>query len=253
MMLFFPVNVGGASSAPTTPGVEMTGENIVREALLELGVLSPAQDLGAEDGEYGLSKLNRLFDRWNARQAASYRTAYVGYTLTPDLSPHTIGPTGTFEVADRPAKIDAAFYIQSGVRTEIRVRDEKWYQGLSQRDTTAAQPTHVFYDPAVPNGKLWFYPVPSSAVEIELWTRGTLPALELTSQIVAPAGYRDAVIKSLAEELVAPYRVQMPEGLPQQARAARALIFANNLKIPPLDTGMHGCGIWNYRTREFDL
>lgn len=253
MILFFPVNVGASTSIATTPGVEMTGQDIVREALLELGVLSPTEDLGPEDGEYGLSKLNRVMDRWNTNPIAAFATAVTGYTLTPALSPHTIGPSGTLEVPVRPAKIDGASWISGGVRSPIRVRDLAWYRGLSMPETTGEQPTDVYYEPTAPNGKLWFYPVPSSAASIEVWTRGLLTALELDSQLVAPSGYRDALIKTLAEELAAPFRVQLPEALPRQAQAARALVFGNNLTIPRLYTGIRGGGLWNYRTREFDL
>lgn len=254
MILVIPVGRRTSTTATGTPGVDMTGRDLVREALLEIGVLNTTEAVTGEDADYGLSKLNRLLDRWNAKGSASFATAFTAFTLTPSLSPHTIGPTGTFVVVERPIEIDGANLVVNDIRTPITVRTKQWYQGLSTPELTSTIPTDVYYEPAVPNGKLWFFPVGLTAYQVELWQRGLLARMTLSALLVAPAGYRDAIVLSLAEQIcTGPFRVPMPQGLPENARDARATIFANNDEIATLDTrdaGMPGAcgGSWDYRT-----
>lgn len=231
----------------------MTGQDLVREALLEIGVVNPTEALSGDDASYVLSKLNRLFDRWNAMPGAPFVTGLTALTLTSLLSPHTIGPSGTFVLAVRPTAIQAANLLIGTVRVPITIRKEQWYQGLSLPTLQSTIPTDLYYEPAMPNGKLWFWPVPSAASAIEVWMDGFFAAMTLTDRLVAPQGYRDAIVKTLAEECVVPFRVPMPSTLERLAREARAVCWFNNEEIPDLDTrdgGMPGCGGggWDFRT-----
>lgn len=253
--LFFPVRSSASPSTTiaTTPGVDMTGQDLVREALLEIGALNPTEAPSGDDASYVLSKLNRLFDRWNAMPGAAFQTGVTELVTTPSLSPHTIGPSGTWTLAVRPTAIVAANLLIGDVRSPITIRKAQWYESLSQPTLETTIPTDLFYEPAVPNGKCWLYPVPSVAASIELWLEGFFGAMALTDRLVAPQGYRDAIVKTLAEECVGPFRVPMPPDLPRQAREARAICWANNEEIPDLDTrdgGMPGgCGGgYNYLT-----
>lgn len=232
-----------------------TGRDLVKQALRELLVLNPTQDVNDDDAEFGLEVLNRLLDRWNASSWASFATPFAPFTLTPAIHPHTIGPsTATFAADVRPVAIDAANLIINTVRMPIQIRTKDWYQALSTPEITTTVPTDLYYEPAVPNGKLWLYPVPSAAYQIELWTRSAFAALTLAGSLTAPPGYHDALVKTLAEELQGPFRVSMPDRLPQLAREARALIFDNNVVMPTLNLrdaviGV-GPGSFNYITGE---
>lgn len=248
---FFPIV---RSAELDTPGVEMTGLDLIRAAMRKIGVLNSTEPPSGEDADDVLMELNLLLDRWNAKAEASFSTGFAPFTLTPNLSPHTIGPSGTFVAVSRPQRIDGASLIVSGVRYPITIRDRAWYQSLSLPALTSTIPTDCYYEPAMPDGQLYFYPVPSSAYQVELWQRGLLARMTLVDYLVAPAGYRDAIVKTLAEEIcTGVFRVPMPEGLREAAREARATIFAANEVIPDLctrDSGMPGGGrsTYDYRT-----
>lgn len=255
--MFLIVPIGSGSSTPTTPvvvtpGVDMTGLDLVTQALLEIGVVSPGEAPEPGTAEYGLAKLNRLFDSLNADRRCVFASTLDAYTLTPSLQPHTIGPGGTFDIIQRPETLEGANLLIAGVRTPLRLRDAQWVNGVSVPAQTSSMPCDLYYETSWPLGKLWLYPIPSSAAELELLTRVTMAALTLTDYVSLPPGYRELIVLTLAESLVAPLRVPMPPGLPQMATKIRAQVFSVHDTTPRLatrDAGIPGGrGYFDYRT-----
>lgn len=260
--LFIPV---GSSSTPATPGVEMTGQDVVTAALREIRVTNAIDPPAPEDTTFGLENLNRMLDAWNAneRRRFTFQTTFSPFTLTPSRTIHTIGPTGHFVVLQRPQTIDGATILLTGtsplIRIPLNLRSKEWYQAQGDQASTISIPSDLYYEPTFPNGSLYLWLVPSTAYQVELMTRGLLSALTLTDRISLPAGYRDALIYTLAERLVFPMGVEMPQGLPRAARDARAIVIdANTEGPPPLQTRDSGMGpddaggsSFNYRNRSY--
>lgn len=249
MIIFLPVaSATPAATTPGTPGVAMTGQDIVRLAYLRIGVVSPVDTMDPMLADVGLAELNMLLDQWNADKFCAFSSTFDPFTLTPALSPHTIGSSGTFVVVQRPVTIDGITLLDTAdVRMDLTPRDRAWWRAQANPTLSSDRPTEYYYEPAWPNGSLYFWPVPSTAYQVEIQTRGLLAALTLTDRISAPPGYRAAIVDSLAERLVAPSHVPMPEGLPLSARRARLIIEQNNYAPAPAlvtrDAGMPGgCG-----------
>lgn len=251
MIFFF---FGSSSTTPGTPGIELTGQDLVKQALQELGVLNATENPNGEDATFGLAKLNRLFDLWNADPRTSFATTFDPFDLVPNTNPHTIGPDGDWETILRPPELLAAtLIVSSTLRQPITLQSREWWLAQTDRSTTSDMPTDGYYDPSFPEGRLYLWPVPSTAYQVELASRGLMAAMSLTDRVQLAPGYADAVIKTLAETLAAPMRVSMPDGLMDGARRARAIIFAANRHIPDLvtrDAGMPGgCGgAYDFRT-----
>ena len=219
----------------------MTGLDIVTDAARELGILGAADTLDGNLSAQGLNKLNRIFDNWSAQLEAAYAVAFSTFTLTPNLNPHTIGPTGaTFTVTQRPVTIEAASIVLTNVTPSVRVpltlRDAQWYQSVSVPAEDTDLPTDLYYDPTWGNGSLYLYPVPTTAYDIELQIRVLLGQLLLTSTFSLPPGYQDAATLTLAEDWAGPLPVQPPPMLPTKATQARARIFNVNTVVPKLTT-----------------
>lgn len=240
----------------------MTTAEILRQALLELSVIDPIDPTPPNLETMALARFNLLIDLWNVKEVASYTKTYSTFTTTIGLSPHTIGPdTATWTVAQRPMEILAANRLEGSdtglVRFPIAISDADWWfnEGLPNIQTSI--PTNLYYSPTWPNGSIYFWPVPSAAVEIELMTRFVLSQVaeaDITAELEMPPGYATALMLTLAEDL--PFGVQLPS-LPVRARNARAVIFGQNNKpqrITVRDAGMPGSGAWqdggfNYSTR----
>src|SRR5512132_3399063 len=65
-------------------------------AIREIGALAQGEVPSAAESSACLDKLNMLLDEWNARKPLTYNVTFDAFTLTANLSPHTIGPSGTF-------------------------------------------------------------------------------------------------------------------------------------------------------------
>lgn len=240
--------------------VSCTVRQIVVDAMLEIGAIAAGEALSADDGAYALSKFNRLIDNWNAERAAVYNVSFATYTLTPSLSPHTIGPTGTFVVDQRPVSVEGANIILNNVsptvKSPLHLRDDQWWLNQRVPGISTTLPTDLYYSPDWPNGSLWLWPIPTVAYGLELETRVLLANVVLTDTVSLPPGYRDALTLTLAEDLATPYGRALPPALPALAMRARARIFANN-DIPPRlvtwDSGMPQSNLrpdFNYRTGQ---
>jgi hypothetical protein len=237
-----------------------TMRRICSDALTELNVLGAGETMSAEQADLALGKLQRLFNNWNAERRAVYAAAFLEFTLTPSLLPHTIGPTGaTFSATIRPVSIDGAYLILNtsspAVNLPITVRDVAWWREQTVPDLTSSVPTDLYYEPTFPNGSLYFWPVPTVAYGVGLQARVLLDdTITLDQSFNLPPGYQDATTLTLAEMLVTTFGRDMPPLLPKEARDSRARVFANNDQTPRLmtaDYGMQGASgnprpTWNY-------
>lgn len=237
-----------------------TTRDLLTETFQDLTILASGEPLSDDDANLGLNKLTRLLDNWNAERAGVYANRETTYTLTPNLNPHTIGPTGaTWTTPQRPVSIDFASLVLPGgslsVYRTLNIRDSKWWAGLTVPALATSIPTDLHYEPTWPNGSLYFYPVPNVAYSMQLLTRIVLADLALSDTLSLPPGYRDAIILTLGEMIALTYPPATPS--PEAAAKSRARIFANNDETPSLATtdsgiprqGGNGGGAWfDYRS-----
>lgn len=213
--------------------------DMVASALSEIRVARAGDVVSPDDMDRGLYVFNRLANLWNADQRKGYADLFNDYTLTPSLSPHTIGPGGTFVVTERPVALLAAAVNLGGNPasfTPIDVRDAAWYAKRTVPGLTETFPTDVYYQPAWPLGKLYFYGVPTSAYGVRLWTRVALVSVAQADTFSLPQGYQAAFELTLAEELAPSFGQSAGADLARRAREARAITFGNNDDVPRLDT-----------------
>lgn len=243
----------------------MTVLDLCTDAAQECGAIAIGETLEAAAVQQVLGKLRRLLNNWNADQRAVYAAAFDTYTLVPSLDPHTIGPTGTFVVTIRPVSLDGANLIlpssPTGVQTPIKVRDKQWWLAQTVPDISTTYPTDVYYQADWPNGKLYFWPIPTAAYQVQLMTRVLLNDLpDLTTTFTLPPGYQDAITLTLAEDCLTLFPAAAPgvaAQLERKGREARTRIFANNDPTPKLrtaDSGLTGSsdrrGTWNFWTGQ---
>lgn len=230
--------------------------DVVTSALTEIRAARAGDVVKPADMTLGIYLLNRLLDLWNADERKVYADRFTDFTLTPSLSPHTIGPSGTFTATVRPVRLlSAAVNLGSGVFTPLDVRDAEWYASQTVPALTSTFPTDVYYQPEFPLGKLYFWPVPTSALSVRLWTRALLASVVQTDDFSLPPGYQEALELTLAERLAPAFGEGASEETKTAARAARATIFGNNddvsLKLTSdAPTSGNGGGWFDYRTRR---
>lgn len=230
----------------------MTWQDLIRDAVIEIGVQDPIEPVGPNELALGLLRLNGIIGLWNARGETSYAATFPTYTTTASLNPHTIGPdSATWSATQRPVEILAANRIESSgtglVRIPITIRDQVWWfsqQAVPNIETGI--PTDLYYNPTYLNGSVYLWPVPDSAYTVEFLVRLLLSPIaeaDLGTDVELPFGYDAALRYTLAQDLATPLTVPMPQDLPRKASEARAVIFAVNngpVRIRTRQSGVPG-------------
>lgn len=214
----------------------------ILQAFTEIRVARAGETLEPENMALGLALYNRLLDQWNANQRAVYSEVFNdSLTLTPALSPHTIGPSGDLNITVRPTRLLALqLNLGSSVFVDVNVRDAAWYAHQSTPAISESVPTDVYYKPDWPLGRMYFYGVPSTAYAVRIWYETILASVVQTDTFSMPPGYQAAIELTLAEELADSLGQTVSASVARRAREARALIFGNNDPEPRICTADAG-------------
>lgn len=234
-------------------GATALASDLIISAGYEIGAFSPGEAVSAAELLWGLEVLQRIIDQWNAKLEMIFSSAFFAYTLTPNLAPHTIGPTGTLNTGPaanyRPVRVpSASFVLNPGSSNPVDLpinagRDKDWWAASPLKSLTSSIITDLYYDPAQPNGNLNFFPICNTAgtVRLEMWNSLT-QALTLQTPIGMVQGYWEALVTTLAVYLCPSFEKQPSAVLIARQRLALKTVTANNAAAPRIDTasGMPG-------------
>ena len=243
-----PLFNAGAFGGGIAPLCNIKCRDLLYIAFREARVLKRPQGLNS-DSELmdGMIFLNQQIDYWSARGCYSWTTAFQQFTLTPNHQPYLIGPNLTapdFAAPQRPVKIVSANVILPGNATTdipIMIRDNAWWAAKSTKNQASTFPTDLYYEPDVPNGQLWFWPIATVGYGVRLEGMVFLQQfVTLDDCFIAPPAYLAAVTLTLAEELVDLWGTEMPPNLARRAMKARDALQSNNNLPPRIDSADWG-------------
>lgn len=218
-------------------------------AMQEINRLGVGETPSADDSDFVLKKANRILDQWNAREVYVWNKQLTTGNLTPNLSPHLIGPGGSanFVVAQRPIRIEqngAGLVINTStppVRVQLLQWDHERYARETVKTIATTVPFALYYEPDWPNGKLFLWPIPTATYGLELDTWNVLSQFAtVQDNFSMPPGYQEALILTIAEGLLGPFGRANEQGLvadlKERAAAARRIVQAPNIESPTLET-----------------
>lgn len=226
-----------------------TVADLIRGAFRTLGVLAGSEAPTAAEESDALTTLNDMLDSWAGERLVLYATLRSTHTLTPSLSPHTIGTGGTFNVT-RPVRIDRASIIPAGVTSAelplAILSDAQWQE--VQGKTNTGIPNALWVEAAYPLMKLYFHPIPVVADTLVLYSWQQLGRFAATSTTVdLPPGYARAIRHNLAVELAPEYGETVSAELGNIANESKANLKRQNYQPSYLDcdAAMLGGGGFN--------
>jgi len=227
--------------------IETTGD-FINFALRSSGINGVGQTPLAEDSNTGLDLLRMVMAQWQQKRWLVWNEAEISLTAT-GADYYTIGPGADFDVAVRPTKIHAAWCrlmplagtTPVDIPLAVIVAKEDWAT-ISIKNLKSL-PSAVFLNTSWPQGRVYFWPVPPAAQQMEL-TLVLKAALPIYTTLVDPLGlppeYEEALLWSLC------VRLQMAYGLPARPdhvaamRQAVNVVMTANTQIGTL--GMPGIG-----------
>lgn len=181
-----------------------TVRDICTLALKEAGVLGVGQTALAEDINDTFTLLNRMMAQWQRKRWVVPSLYDIGAVANGAKS-NPIGP-GQFWNAQRPDKIQAAYFIQTGNNNPTNGPNAVSfplipifsYEGYSQLalKQLASWPQYFFYDNAFPVGNVFIWPIPDATYEVHLILKspiGFTIELEAGQIIAAGLGYTNGV------------------------------------------------------------
>lgn len=237
--------------------------DLITAALQEINVSAAGETPSAEEMALGVSKFNLILDTWATDEFYVWNKDFNIFPITPNHQPHLIGPGLTapdYAAVQRPMKIEAANLVLTNsvpnVSIPLGIRDDDWWAQEHIKTLTGTNPTDLYYSPAVPNGQIFLWPVPTVAynLELEIWTLLSQVSSSAAT-LTLPPGYQSALTYSLAETW---------PGIPPdplligRAKNARLAIQGVNVASPRMGTvdsgvptGAKARSTWNFRTGSY--
>lgn len=226
---------------PTANSITVKALDIITDAMVEIGALAPGETPSNGEQPSVLRKLQRLIDRYNARDPMIYNVNFTLFMLNPPATPETattIGPGGDFDVNQRPVSIESIGLILAGtpgVELPLNMRDDDWWANNRIKGLTSTLPTDCYYSPDWPLGKLFFWPVPTASHQVRIQTRQVLGEYTAYNQaFTMPPAYWDLIICELAITLCPSFEREPSSTLIANWKAAQKAVQVNNIQSPRL-------------------
>lgn len=203
-----------------------TALQIINRAAELILYKDPDESLSGNDSASFLDVLNGLVGDWNTKRM--YIPATTTVSASVSASPVSVGDGQTLNTP-RPVRIEGGWIRQGGIDCPI----EKWltsaeYDAIADKSATGTLPTQAYYQPSLPSGAIYLWPVPSASATLFIRVMSQLSEFaDLATDYDLAPGYKRALEYSLAEELAPGRRPLDPQILRIATNARRSLKVAN--------------------------
>jgi hypothetical protein len=204
--------------------MSVTINTLISDALIDLGKLSPSEDIDPNDLTHGLRVANRLFAKW------ATKNLLIPYTTTESFSgsgsaSYTMGTAGTASSV-RALRIVDAYCNDGALDYPITIINQQQYNAISNK-SYAGRPEVLFYDPLYATGYIYLWRVPSSSYTIYIDSIKYLhTTLTKGATVSLSPEYEDFVVLGLRNRLAGSF------GIPVTQYMVKEFVDAeNDIKI----------------------
>ncbi len=191
----------------------MTAEDLINSALVLTGALAQGETANPSEAQDAFVRLNRMISGWKNQRLTCMVVEENVYPIVGSQQEYTIGPGGDFD------QFRPQFLSYCGLRwtntnpvleTKLQIITVKDWSYQTIKAQTSTVPTQVYYYTQFPStgaeagmGKLIFWPKPTDANEIRLYTPRPIDEFaNLSTDYAFPPGYEDALEYNLAQRLI---------------------------------------------------
>lgn len=213
--------------------------DIVTLALKDAGIVGLGQTPSATDSNDAFTRLNWMLSSWQRKPWNVWHTVDVAKVSTGAQS-YTCGPGGDFSIAYRPEKLRSAFFRQTNppnpnqVDYNLEILDSRDDYNRIPLKQMVAFPSYVYYDAAMPQANVFFWPVPQAAIyEMHIVVTAQLAGFTSLQENVdyLPPEYFSALHSNLACVLRDAYGLPPKPALMMKAKGDLNTIKVANTQI----------------------
>jgi len=230
-------------------------KELIQDALTMLMVYSPDIVLTAEESNTALRALNSLIESMANESFTINSVTVDNFTLVGGKASYTWGvtiPPSDF-TTPRPVELKACTTAITGssgnIDMPVAIIDYDDYALVSLKTLQTNYPQYVYASGSYPAQTLTFYPVPSSAIPVTLYSYKQINEFANVSEFVQlPQGYYRMLVSMLAVELAPSYQLTASQNIIDIASQAKRNIMRTNSKSLTMQTApelmSHG-GVYN--------
>jgi len=205
-----------------------TAISLINRAYSLIGVLAEGEALTGEQAISGLETLNALLDEWRLERLMCYALQREQFSLVANQASYTIGSSANFNTT-RPVEVSGCYVRDGGIDYPVRQMGAEAYRRIPDKTTSTNYPEYFYYEPNMPLGTVYFWPVPSSALNVYLETQRVITEFATTSTDIELApGYENAIIYNLAIDLSDANDRKLTETIVARARITKQKIKRQN-------------------------
>lgn len=236
-----------------------TAISLIKGSLRLIGALAEGEEPSAETASDALVALRAFIESENNNSLSIYQIQDEVFTLPANQAYQTIGSGADFDTV-WPVTILPSSFTRDNTNAPntdlpLIVINQAQYNSITVKNIDSAYPQYVYYDRVYPIGKLYFWPLATSTLELHLSTWKPLRDFaDLTTQVNLPPGYDRFIRYGLAMELAPEFGVE-PSGTVKitAAKARRSLQAVNGqnavLDLPAnLPGTRRGLSYWDFYT-----
>lgn len=235
----------------------MTVRDLITSSFRLIGATATGETLTADEANNALVALNDMLETWITQKLLIYSQVPETFSLVANQYLYTWGTGGDFSSA-RPQKVENVNWLQTSgtttVELPIEIINQDQYAAISVKGTTSNLPTRVWPVFDYPLAKMYFWPVPSIAGSVKIWSWKALTAFaSLDSVLSLPPGYSRALRYNLAVELAPEYGRPLDPAVIELAIESKSSIKRMNTQINLLGTDpaiSSKKSTWNWFTGE---
>lgn len=210
-----------------------TVRDLVKGSLRLLGAIATGETASAEEQADALSALNDMLDSWSTEGLIVDARVRETFTFTAGDGTYTLGTGGDFST-DRPLRIENASVIQSGSTLEmpIEIITVDQYAEIGLKSLQSSFPTRLYAEGTYPLETLNFWPVPSEAATLVLYSWKPLATYASANvDVELPQGFARALRYNLAVELAPEYGKAVSAEIAAIAQESKDNLKRMNTKV----------------------
>lgn len=234
-----------------------TARDIIKSSLKLIGVVAAGETPSAEELVDALSTLRKMLDSWSTESLAIFKKTIETFPLVSGQTSYTMGASGNFNTSRPMRIIHAATLDTSSTPAQeipLQLLNVDEWSNVMQKSLTSTYATKLYIDYTFPLTTLYFWPVPTLANSIVLYTEKPFvdPATP-DANIDLPPGYELAIEHNLAILLSPGYGRPLDPTV--AAIASTSLANIQRMNIKPMymtcDPAIVSRGhTWDWRTGE---